>query len=254
MKSLGMVLRQWSAAHAKSSRKQVRRRQLRVEPLERRALLSVATSSVLSVAVGGGAATTSHTAAAQHPSLAGLPAVEQGAISAAIGRDQAAYHAQSGAAGVSLANQANGFAALVRPSGALHLAAGANTWDLSLLGISYGGAVQPVASPRTVTNGNRVDSNYAAVDEWFVNGPAGLEQGFTLPPLSRAHATGSLTLALALGGNLKATANAAGNGVSLLRPGGLTALGYTGLAAYDASGKALPATMRVQTLGGRRSC
>ena len=44
--------------------------------------------------------------------------------------------------------------------------------------------------------------------------------------------------------------NAAGNGLTLTRPDGSTALGYTGLTACDATGKTLPASLEVQTDGG----
>ena len=93
---------------------------------------------------------------------------------------------------------------------------------------------------------------HAPVDEWYVNGPSGLEQGFTVPPLSQSEAGGSLTVELALGGDLTATLNRTGTGLTLTRPDGSAALGYTGLTAYDATGKALPASLQVQTDGGRQ--
>ena len=196
------------------------------EPLEDRRLLSVAT-------------------------LADLPVAAQHAISSAIGQDQSVYYAASGAAGVTLANPANGFTAQVQ-AGALHIATGSDTWDMSLAGLGYGGAVQPVGTAQTSVNGNRVDSNYATIDEWYINGPGGLEQGFTVAPLPQPDATGSLTLELALSGDLMGTVNAAGDGLTLSRPDGSIALGYTGLVAYDATGKALPASLEVQRDGGRQ--
>ena len=48
---------------------------------------------------------------------------------------------------------------------------------------------------------------------------------------------GSLTLELALGGDLTGTVNAAGDGLTLSRPDGSIALGYTGLVAYDATAR-----------------
>ena len=112
--------------------------------------------------------------------------------------------------------------------------------------------MQPVGTAQTTTSGNRVDSNYAPVNEWYVNGPSGLEQGFTVPPLSQSEAGGSLTVELALGGDLTATLNRTGTGLTLTRPDGSAALGYTGLTAYNATGKALPASLQVQTDGGRQ--
>ena len=163
--------------------------------------------------------------------------------------DQAAYHAASGAVGVALANPANGFNAQVQ-SGALHVSAGSDTWDMSLAGLGYGGAVQPVGTARTSNNGNRVDCNYGTIDEWFVNGPSGLEQGFNVAPLPQSDVTGSLTVDLALGGDLTGTVNATGDGLTLTRSDGSAVLGYTGLVAYDATGKTLPASLEVRTEGG----
>ena len=219
-------------------------RRLLCELLEDRRLLS------LGLALGGATNTT------QSQTLADLPVAAQHAISSAIGQDQSAYHAASGAAGVTLANPANGFTAQVQ-SGALHVSSGLDTWDMSLAGLGYGGAVRPVGTAQTSTDGNRVDSDYGTIDEWYVNGPGGLEQGFTVscgagvsPAIADAGGTpapqsGSLTVELALGGNLNATVNAAGDGLTLSRPDGSAALGYTGLMAYDATGKTLPASLEV---------
>ena len=210
-------------------------RRLLCETLEARTLLSVSLAAAPA-------------AAAQQQTLADLPVAAQQAISSAIGQDQSAYHAASAAAGVTLANPANGFTAQVQ-SGALQVSAGSDTWDMSLAGLGYGGAVQPVGTAQTSVNGNRVDCNYGTIDEWYVNGPGGLEQGFTVAPPPQSEASGSLTVELALGGDLTGTVNAAGDGLTLTRPDGSAALGYTGLTAYDATGKTLPASLEVQTDG-----
>jgi len=119
-------------------------RRLLCEALEARTLLSVGLAQAGS--------------AAQQQTLADLPVAAQHAISSAIGQDQSAYHAESAAAGVTLANPANGFTARVQ-SGALQVSAGSDTWDMSLVGLGYGGAMQPVGTATTTTNGNRVDCN-----------------------------------------------------------------------------------------------
>jgi hypothetical protein len=189
--------------------------------------------------------------AGQSQTLADLPVAAQHAISSAIGQDQSAYHAASVAAGATLANPANGFTAQVQ-SGALHVSAGLDAWDMSLAGLGYGGVIQPVGAAQTSVNGNRVDCNYGAIDEWYINGPGGLEQGFNVAPLPPSDASRSLTVELALGGDLRGTVNAAGDGLTLTRPDGSAALDYTGLVAYDAAGKALPASLEVRAEGGRQ--
>src|SRR5208337_1058934 len=114
---------------------------------------------------------------------------------------------------VALSNPANGFTAQVQ-SGALHVSAGSDIWDMSLVALGYGGATLPVGIPTTSTNGNRVDCNYGMIDEWYVNGPSGLEQGFTVPPQPQSNASGSLTVELALGGDLVGTVNATRDGLT----------------------------------------
>ncbi len=137
-------------------------------------------------------------------------------------------------------------------SGALHLSAGLDTWNMSLVGLGYGGTVQPVGLAQTSASGNRVDCNYGTVDEWYVNDSSGLEQGFNVAPPPTSDASGSLTVELALGGNLTGTVSAAGDGLTLSRPDGSVALGYTGLAAFDATGKTLPAWLGVRADGDRQ--
>jgi len=240
----------------------------RLPPYHRRLLCeTLETRTLLSVSLAGASG------AAQHQTLADLPVAAQHAISSAIGQDQSAYHATSGVLGVTLANPANGFTAQLQ-SGALYVSAGSDTWDMALTGLGYGGAMQPVGTAQTSAHGNRVDCNYGSVDEWYVNGPNGLEQGFTVapPPQSNAsgaltvvgrqvgnlsytpqsNASGSLTVELALGGDLMGTVNAAGDGLALTRPDGSTALGYTGLTACDATGKTLPASLEVRADGGHQ--
>ena len=202
-------------------------RRLLLEPLEHRCLLS------------GGTA------------LADLPVAAQNAISSAIGQEQSAYHAASNAAGVSLTNPANGFTAQVR-AGALQVSTGSDTWNMTLMGLDYGGAVQPVGTAQTTANGNRVDCNYGSIDAWYINGPDGLEQGFNVVPLPQSGAASSLTVELALGGDLAGAVNSAASGLALVRPDGSTALRYTGLLAYDAAGRALSATLEVRAEGGRQ--
>ena len=63
--------------------------------------------------------------------LTDLPVTAQGAISAAIGRDQTEYHAVAGPAGFTFANPTNAFTAQLQ-SGVLHVASGADTWEMSL--------------------------------------------------------------------------------------------------------------------------
>ena len=124
--------------------------------------------------------------------------------------------------------------------------------------VGYGSATQPLPAASAHAANNRVDYDYGSVDEWFVNGPWGLQQGFTLAerpsqePLAAAtEASEPLTVVLGLGGSLHAAVNADGDGLTLTRPDGIAALSYAGLTAYDAAGRVLPASFEVRQEFGR---
>ena len=278
MNFFGTAIRRFSRDWGNSQRHLALQRRLTVEPLEQRAMLSIEPNSIINpVAPTGIGDVVQSSSAVQYQTVANLPAAAQQSISSAIGQDQFAYHALSGAVGVTLANPANSFTAQLQ-SGALQVSTGLDTWDMALAGLVYDGAIQPVGTAQTSVNGNRVDFNYGMIDEWYVNGPSGLEQGFivqtarndtspspaaaigitaspaqdSVTPLPPSEETGSLTLELTLGGDLKGTVNAAGDGLTLDRPDGSTALGYTGLVAYDATGKVLPASLELQADGNHQ--
>ena len=65
--------------------------------------------------------------------------------------------------------------------------------------------------------GNRVEYKHQALTEWYVNGPLGLEQGFTFDRSSGRTNGEPLTLRLALSGTSLATLSADGNDVWLAR-------------------------------------
>ncbi|HEY7907670.1 MAG TPA: hypothetical protein VIC60_02305, partial [Thermomicrobiales bacterium] len=108
-----------------------------------------------------------------------------------------------------------------------------SAWNLSL--IAVGDAAPIRAAP--VARGNRVEYRRSAFTEWYVNGPLGLEQGVTLaaPP----SVDGALTVTFAVHG---AAATPDGDNARIHLPNGGT-LRYGGLAAADATGRALPTTL-----------
>ncbi|MGA7785067.1 MAG: choice-of-anchor D domain-containing protein, partial [Candidatus Acidiferrales bacterium] len=118
-------------------------------------------------------------------------------------------------------------------------------------------AIAPLA------NANRVEYPRGLLTEWYVNGPLGIEQGFTIsqPPiaLSDSH-NGALDIALRLRGNLSASVDPGRHAVTLRNQEGLQALRYGPLVAYDASGRELESwleerggllRLRVNTAGAR---
>ena len=212
------------------------RRVLRLEPLEDRRLLA-------GTAAAGG----------QSQTLADLPVAAQYAVSASLGKDMADYRAAADAVGWTVANPANNFSAEFRPEG-FCLSAGADDWRMSLREVGYGAAAQTLPAAQLSAHDNRVDYDYGLIDEWYVNGPLGLQQGFTVrqrPTAGSASGGAPLTVTLGLEGDLHARASAAGDALTLTRPDGSTALSYGGLTAYDATGRVLTALLEVTSDGGQ---
>jgi hypothetical protein len=81
--------------------------------------------------------------------------------------------------------------------------------------------------------------------EWYVNGPLGIEQGFSIAERpAQAHGL-PLTIALALSGDLAPVLENDGQALTLRNSRG-AALKYSGLTAQDADGKDLHAWLELQ--------
>lgn len=99
----------------------------------------------------------------------------------------------------------------------------------------HGGREHPTSTATPTSNGPRVEYRRDRLTEWYVNGPRGLEQGFTLaaPPAGAEQ----FTVSLAITGDAPTQADR-----STLQFGDLH---YSDLAVTDASGATLPAHLDV---------
>ena len=118
---------------------------------------------------------------------------------------------------------------------------------MSLMGYGYGHDILPLSGAQVAVEGNRVEYRYGeevALTEWYLNGPLGLEQGFTLSgPPGGTQGAEPLRIELALSGDLTATLEEGGAAIAFANAEGVAALRYTGLYAYDAAGLELPARL-----------
>lgn len=183
--------------------------------------------------------------------LSSLPLPAQAAISAVLGRDQPSYHAVTSRSGFQAENPRHGLAADFAREG-IEVRSGGARWGLRFSGYGYGEALGGGAAVAPQATANRVEYRRGALTEWYVNGPLGLEQGFTLARAPGGTRSGPLTFALALSGDLEAALEPGGDGLSLSRVDGRVALRYRGLSAQDATGRALGAWLEVQ--GGNYGC
>ena len=175
-----------------------------------------------------------------------VPAELQSAVSTAMGRDIPAYHAQRVADGFEAATQHQRLVAHFNSEG-IEARSGTAHWLMEVRGFGYGDAVQTVSAAAPQANQNRVEYRRGGLTEWYVNGPVGLEQGFTISEPPRRGDGSLLTIALALSGNLHAAMESNGGGLILTAEDGKHVFRYSGLSAHDATGKALPASL---TLAG----
>jgi uncharacterized repeat protein (TIGR01451 family) len=177
--------------------------------------------------------------------VAGLSLSDQYALSAAIGRDQPAYHPAVVPGGLHADNASHALVADFTAAG-VTVRSGAADWIWQLNAFGYGDSLAPVTQAAPIAAANRVEYRRGAITEWYVNGPLGLQQGFDLAaPPPGGPSMDALTLALALSGSGRAELGADGRSLSLTDPTGGPLLSYGALLVTDATGRALPAWLEL---------
>jgi hypothetical protein len=214
------------------------------------AVLFAGIMMMLAAAVTAHAAVTPQRGKVQNSAagLSALPVAAQGSISARLGRDLPAYRIRPASGGFEAQNTKNTLKADFTPEGVMTHVAGA-VWGMALRGVGHGENLTTIERAIPHASANRVEYRRGPLTEWYVNGPLGLEQGFTLtrPPSSdpRPPNSSPLTLALTLSGNVAAAVTDGSKGLTLAADA-KPVLHYTGLTAYDADGKQLRAWLAVQ--------
>ena len=174
----------------------------------------------------------------------GLPTLAQSKISSQLGRKSPAFEAQPRGDGFRFSDPSRHWAADF--AGSLVKVETAHfEWQMKLRSYGYGAGVVASAS-RPEADHNRIQYQHGGLTEWYVNGPAGLEQGFTLDRPPAAHKNELLTIALEIAGNLTPRCNEGCSELSLVDQNGVAHLRYSGLIAYDNDGKRLPASLLLQ--------
>lgn len=168
-----------------------------------------------------------------------IPAAARAQVSAALGAAQAAFHIHATSSGALTASSATqGIGASFAASGVTVSKADLEL-HLSLRSVGFGEGVRRQAAQAAdpTARANRATYARGALSEWYANGPAGLEQGFTLKRAPAGTADEPLTLDLALSAN--AHPALAANSQSFTLQNGQAQLSYGDLSTTDASGRAL---------------
>jgi FG-GAP repeat protein/IPT/TIG domain-containing protein len=193
------------------------------------------------------ALTSTAAASSQHGTTGGLsdlPQAAQSTISAALGRDMTAYAVRKEPGGLQTENTQQHLVSTFTAS-ELEVCSGLAIWRMNLTGYGYGTALTPVATAVPEAEGNRVQYRRGRLTEWYINGPLGLEQGFTIsrpPGQSRGR---ELTIELALSGNLVAFEEA-DQQLTLKNAAREPIFRYSGLQAHDSTGRELSAKLELQ--------
>ncbi|WP_438000312.1 thrombospondin type 3 repeat-containing protein [Sorangium sp. So ce185] len=129
-------------------------------------------------------------------------------------------------------------------------------WSFSLATARYGcaGALRPVGSVEPTGEKNRVEyrrdgATGVGLVEWYVNGPLGLEQGFTLPAApdcGNGARPEEVVIELSVAGAVPAQSVDGGGEVTLREPGGTRVARYGELYVHDDVEQQLPARLEVR--------
>lgn len=176
---------------------------------------------------------------------AGLPEAAEPGVSAVLGRDLPEYYAQPLASGFEARNPRQRFTVDFDSEG-LKVSDGNSDYGIVLRAYGYGDILKPVTHSLPRADRNRIEYERGALSEWYVNGPAGLEQGFTLQQAPSRASRGPLTIELSLAGGLTAAVDKSGTWLVLSNSQEHTTLRYSGLSARDANGKELRSWLEVQ--------
>lgn len=159
-------------------------------------------------------------------------------IARGIGGDESAFLIHRASSG-RLVAAGGGVSSVFDESGVVATGGSGSSLRLGLESVGRGGSVAEVRNVVPVARANRVSYRRAGVEEWYANGPLGVEQGVTLA--TRPRGRGVLTLVV---GRV-----APGEAVRLVRDRSLLLIGrrghrslvYGALSVTDASGRHVPA-------------
>ena len=167
------------------------------------------------------------------------------AISRGLGADLAGYRLARSPGGFLARNARQGLTASFSARGATISTRGGAHVSIALQAVGSGTALHTVGLARPLAHANRAEYQRGAATEWFANGPAGVEQGFTVAAKPTGATNGALTFALGVSGTLTARPSA-GGGLVLTGASGKAVLRYGDLSVTDARGRTLPAHMTAE--------
>jgi hypothetical protein len=176
-----------------------------------------------------------------------LPLAAQGPVSQALGGSDPRYRVRASHTGLVAVNPSGHMLSSFSRDGVSVAADGARV-GLRLLGIGMGSGTTAFGKVAPVARGGLVSYAHGEVSEWYVNGPLGLEQGFTIHHRPAGSVAGALALSVGISGDTRTALAPGGKSVSFSL-GARRVLRYGGLAVSDARGRVLPAWLSLSPEG-----
>lgn len=161
-----------------------------------------------------------------------------------IGIDDRLYHAKMTRGTIFFLNSKHNLCATFDRRGA-KIRGNKGSMRFQVIALGYGETLKPLKSISPVAYQNRVEYKRDTLSEWYINGPMGVEQGFTLNQPPTKSSDGLLTIALDLTGNLQPILNP-DQTFSFKDEKGATTHYYKGLVVNDASGRELPVQLKIK--------
>jgi hypothetical protein len=184
--------------------------------------------------------------AASAAGVSALPFSARGPLSGALETSVSAYRvvaARDSAGGLQAANPAQRLKESFSASG-VTVSSDKMRLGLNLRAAGYGNSLRPVGRAVPRAEGNRVTYAHRGIVEWYRNGPAGLEQGFTIARGPAHRVSGPLTLSLAVMTHAHLSLASNGRGLTVHGARG-SSLRYSGLAATDARGHSVKSWLQL---------
>ncbi len=133
----------------------------------------------------------------------------------------------------------------------LPIGTGKPSWQLgmTLYGYGYRGAMEraiPLESDLIHVSGNRIEFKRGIVTEWYSNDEKGLEQGVTLKNQPAGKSSEPLMVEWTVSGSLVPHIKETDGSIAFEQTGGTSVMCYSGLKAWDAAGRFLPAKFSVR--------
>ncbi len=174
-----------------------------------------------------------------------LPLNEQYAISRAIGEGQQEYYIKAVNMGSLLENKAQDFTVQLHDDAGLDIRHQGHHIRMRLVYFGYDRDAQQLPPAHPQYSANQITFDHGRVKQWFINGPMGLQQGFTIGKRSKYMTARNFTLGLNVDSDLRLSVDRDEHGVSFVNEDGITVFKYSGLMVVDARQRQLPAYMKI---------